>query len=86
MVESVWTSRIKLALRITWECDVGIRDKLGNVATSAYKDSWKGRWKTNLQRAEIVAIEILAIARKFVVTPLTLADKYILMKLTVDVC
>ena len=65
-------------LAITQECDVGISEKLGNVATGGYKNSWKGRWKTNLHGAEIVAIEIeiveieiLAIARKFVVTPLT---------------
>lgn len=65
-------------LEKTWECDVEISEKLGNVATGDYKDSWKGRWKTNLQGAEIVAIdieiveiEILSIARKFVVTPLT---------------
>ena len=41
-----------------------------------------------MQQAEIVAIEIeiLPIARKFVVTPLTLAVKYILMRLTADMC
>ena len=85
MLVDLWN---QTGLEITWGCDVGISDKSGNVATSGYKDSWKGRRKTNLQQAKIVAIEIeiLPIARKFVETPLSLAVKYILMRLTVDMC